>query len=107
MYAVLRLNSFDPAQLADSEEKLQQFDEVHASQPGYLGSVAVDLGEGRRFALNLWESQEHSAAALLVLRPEVGRLLGPLMANPSEFIGAGTVIGGTIDVARHLPGPRH
>jgi hypothetical protein len=43
MYAVLRLNSFDPAQLADSEERLQQFEKVHASQPGYIGSVVVDL----------------------------------------------------------------
>jgi hypothetical protein len=42
--------------------------------------------------LNLWESKEHSAAALSVLGPEVGRLLSPLMSSPSEFIGVGNVI---------------
>ena len=39
----------------------------------------------------LWESEEHSAAALSVVGPEVGRLLEPLMSHPSELIGAGTV----------------
>jgi hypothetical protein len=57
-----------------------------------MGSVVVDREEGRRFLLNLWESEEHSAAALSVLGPQVGRLLGPLMSSPSEFIGAGNVI---------------
>jgi hypothetical protein len=52
----------------------------------------VDLGAGRRFALNLWESEQHSAAALQVLGPEVGRLLDPLMAAPSRLIGTGTVL---------------
>jgi hypothetical protein len=92
MYAVLRLNSFDPHKLASSSETLDAFDKVHSAQPGYLGSVVVDLGEGRRFALNIWESEEHSLAALSVLGPEVKRLLGPLMLEPAAFIGAGTVI---------------
>jgi hypothetical protein len=92
MYAVLRLNSFDPDKLAASGERLEEFDKVHAAQPGYIGSVVVDLGKGRRFVLNLWESKEHSAAALSVLGPEVGRLLSPLMSSPSEFIGVGNVI---------------
>jgi hypothetical protein len=43
MYAVLRLNSFDPAKLAASREQLEEFDRVHAAQPGYVGSVVVDL----------------------------------------------------------------
>lgn len=92
MYAVLRLNSFDEGKLAGASEKLDAFDEIHSAQPGYVGSVVVDLGGGRRFALNLWESEEHSTAALSVLGPEVGRLLGPLMSGPSELIGVGTVI---------------
>ncbi len=92
MYAVLRLNSFDPAKLAVSADLLEEFDKIHAAQPGYVGSVVVDLGAGRRFALNLWESEQHSAAALRVLGPEVGRLLGPLMAAPSQLIGVGPVL---------------
>jgi hypothetical protein len=92
MYAVLRLNSFDPAKLAVSADRLEEFDRIHAAQPGYVGSVVVDLGAGRRFALNLWETEQHSAAALQILAPEVRRLLGPLMAGPSQLIGAGPTI---------------
>ena len=92
MYAVLRLNSFDPAKLMVSADMLVEFDEIHAAQPGYVGSVLVDLGAGRRFALNLWETEQHSGAALQFLGPEVGRLLGPLMAAPSQLIGAGPVL---------------
>jgi len=57
-----------------------------------ISAASCDVGEGRRFVLNLWESKEHSAAALSVLGPEVGLLLGPLMSGPSEFIGVGNVI---------------
>jgi hypothetical protein len=92
MYAVLRLNSFDPVKLAVAADRLQEFDKIHAAQPGYVGSVVVNLGAGRRFVLNLWETEQHGAAALQVLGPEVGRLLGPLMAAPSQLIGAGTVL---------------
>lgn len=92
MYAVLRINTFDPNKLAESSDKLEEFDQVHSAQVGYIGSIVVELGVGRRFALNLWESEEHSAAALAVLGPEVGRLLGPLMSGPSELLGVGTVI---------------
>ena len=42
--------------------------------------------------LNLWESEEYSAAALSVVGPEVGRLLEPLMSRPSQLVGAGTEI---------------
>ena len=45
MYAVLRLNSFDPVKLAVSADRLEEFDKIHAAQPGYVGSVVVDLGE--------------------------------------------------------------
>ena len=33
MYAVVRLNSFDPVKLADSTS-LEQFDQIHRAQPG-------------------------------------------------------------------------
>ena len=73
MYAVLRLNSFDPAKVAVSADRLDEFDKIHAAQSGYVGSVVVELGAGRRFALNLWETEQNSAAALQVLGPEVGQ----------------------------------
>jgi hypothetical protein len=92
MYAVLRLNSFAPDKLAESPDNLQEFDRIHASQPGYAGSIVVDLGSGRRFMVNLWQSEDASKAAFERLIPEVDRLLTPLLSAPSEFIGAGPVI---------------
>ncbi len=92
MYAVVRLNSFDPSKLSASSDTLDQFDRVHAAQPGFLGTVVVDLQAGRRLVVNLWESEGRAAEALSVLGPEVRRLLNPLMSNPSELLGAGTVI---------------
>jgi hypothetical protein len=91
MYAVVRLNSFDPINLAGSAA-LEQFDQIHRTQPGYVGTIVVDLQAGRRLVLNLWESEEDSAAALSVVGPEVGRLLEPFMSHASELVGAGTVI---------------
>lgn len=92
MYAVVRLNSFEANKLAGSADSLKQFDEAHAAQPGYVGSIVVDLQDGRRLVLNLWDSEAHSAAALSVLGPEAARVLNPLMSKPSELIATGPVI---------------
>ncbi len=92
MYAVVRVNSFDSDKLAASAGSLEQFEKAHSAQPGYVGTVVVDLQASRRLVVNLWESQQHSTAALSVLGPDVGRLLNPLMSNPSDLVGVGTVI---------------
>ena len=42
MFAIVRLNSFDPVKLAESTA-LEEFDQIHRSQPGYVGTVVVDL----------------------------------------------------------------
>ncbi len=92
MYAVLRLNHFDLDKLAAAREKLSEFDRIHSAQPGYAGNIVVDLGSGRRVMVNLWESEEAGRTAFARLMPEVDRLLTPLLAAPSEFIGAGPVL---------------
>lgn len=92
MYAVLRINTFDTAKLAASTAQLEEFDRIHASQPGYAGNITVDLGGGRRMVVNLWKSEEDGQAAFAHLRPEVDRLLTPLMSAASEFLGAGPVV---------------
>jgi hypothetical protein len=92
MYAVVRLNSFEANKLAGSADSLKQFDQAHAAQPGYVGSLVVDLQDGRRLVLNLWDSEAHSAAALSVLGPEAARVLNPLMSKASEVIATGRVI---------------
>ncbi len=92
MHAIARLNSYNPDKLAAAADRVDQFDKLHAAQPGYIGSVVVDLQAGRRLVLNLWESEKHSEAALSVLSPEVGRVLNPIMSKPSELVGVGTVL---------------
>ena len=81
-----------PLELSPSGRRVEGVRQIHAAQPGYVGSVVVDLGAGRRFALNLWETEQRSASAMQILSPEVGRLLGPLMAAPSQLIGSGPVL---------------
>lgn len=92
MYAILRVNSFDPEKLAGATDRLEEFDRLHAAQPGAEGSIGVDLGQGRRFVLNLWDGVESSRAGQQVLVPHLQRLLVPLMSQPSEFLGAGPVV---------------
>jgi hypothetical protein len=92
VHAVLRINSFDETKLADAQEDVREFDRIHATQPGFLGNITVDLGEGRRFVLNVWRSAEDAQAGLSVLGREVVRLIEPLMSSPSEIIGTGTII---------------
>ena len=92
LFAIVRLNTFDLDRLGDATQDVEEFDALHARQPGYVGSLVVDLTQGRRLVVNVWQSKEHSEAALAALAPEVGRLLNPLMTAPSEFLGAGVVI---------------
>ena len=92
MYAILRVNTYDPDKLAAAADRMEEFDRLHSAQPGAEGSIGVDLGEGRRFVLNLWESVEASRAGQRVLVPHLQRLLVPLMSEPSQFLGAGPVI---------------
>ena len=92
MYAILRVNTYDPQKLAAAGDRVAEFDRLHAAQPGAEGSIGVDLGEGRRFVLNLWDSVEASRAGQRVLVPQLQRLLVPLMSEPSQFLGSGPVV---------------
>lgn len=91
MHGVLRINSFDPERVAAGAALLGEFDAIHAAQPGFVGTVTVDLGGGRRFVLNLWESDEDRVRGLAALGPAVERLVNPLLREPSELIGVGPV----------------
>ena len=91
MFAIARLNTFDDRRLAASHAKLAEFDRLHASQPGYAGSLTIELDDSTRMTINLWESERDAQAALELLGPEVGRVLSPLMTAPSQLLGAGLV----------------
>lgn len=107
MYAIVRRNSFDPGKVADARASLLEFDRVHAAQSGFIASIVIDEPDGRRLAINLWESERHATAALTTIRPEVGRLLTPLMVRPSELIGVGPVVGTDQLPRRPAPAPTH
>jgi len=99
MYAILRHNTYDTGKLA--EPALAEFQALHTTQPGYVGSIVVDVGGGQRLSVNLWESERDANAGQAVLVPHVQRLLEPLMAAPSRFVGAGEVV--TSDISRTGP----
>ncbi len=100
MYAIVRENTFDTAKLAQGANAMAEFQELHAQQPGYTGTIVVDAGDGRQLSINLWESEEHASAALPAMVPAVRRLVEPMMAAPSRAVGAGPVV--LTDVTRAL-----
>ncbi len=92
MYAIVRETIYDPTKLIRGGDRLAEFQALHARQPGYKGSIVVDAGNGRWLTVNLWETEAHAAAALPAMMPAVQRLLEPMMAGPSQFIGGGPVV---------------
>jgi hypothetical protein len=91
MYAIIRKNTFDSDKLTRAAATLAEFRELHAAQPGYMGSIEIDAGAGQSIVVNLWQTEQDARAGLAVLVPHVQRLLEPLMAGPSQVIGAGEV----------------
>ena len=91
MYAIIRKNAYDPAKLAHAGPALAEFQDLHAAQPGYAGSIDVDAGDGQRIIINLWQTEHDARAGMTVLVPHLRRLLEPLMAGPSQLLGVGEV----------------
>ena len=91
-FAIVRLSTFDEARLVGAAAAVDEFQRLHASQPGYAGTINVDIGSGRRLAVNLWESEADAGAARESLRSAIDALLGEVMTG-SSLIGAGPVLG--------------
>lgn len=91
-YAIIRRTAYRVDALEQVTRALDEFQDVHAQQPGYAGTIVVDTGGGNWLTVNLWDSQEAASAALPVMVPVVRRLLEPMAHAPSEVIGAGRVI---------------
>lgn len=89
-YAIVRLSTFDDSKLAQSPADYAQFQRRHAALPGYAGSISVDLGAGRRLAVNLWRSEEDGDSARESLRDTIAALLGDALTG-SQLIGAGPI----------------
>ena len=64
MYAVVRETLYNPDRLGHASSELDEFQRLHAAQPGYEGNVVVDTTDGRRMTLTRWASEAHSTAAV-------------------------------------------
>ena len=92
MYAVFRENTY-PADLELNEDpNFREFQQKHAEQSGYMGTVVTDTGAGRYLSITLWATEADMKAAREALGFVVGRLLDPLMTAPSKLLGTGRVI---------------
>ena len=92
MVAVLRETTYDPDKLRQGQAQMDEFAALRDRQPGFVGLIAVDAGDGRRLTLGLWESEEQAMAARAVLEPESQRLMGPLSTVPGRFLAQGPVL---------------
>ncbi len=92
MYVVVRELRYDPAKLSSAAGQLAEFQELHASQPGYLGSLSVEAGDGRRIVVNVWETEAQAFAGREALEPAVHRLIEPFLMAPAALLGAGPVV---------------
>jgi hypothetical protein len=92
VYAIVRKNTYDPVKLERGRDQLARFDEMHAQQPGFRGTLTIDVGQNSNVLINLWDSREAAKAGLEQMRPAVGELMEPLLATESVLIGEGTVV---------------
>ncbi len=91
MYAIVRHYPYDTTKRGGQDRALAEVQALHASQPGYAGSLVIDDGH-RLIAVNLWDTEQAAAAGRVAIGPQVQHLLEPLMAGPSELIAAGEVL---------------
>lgn len=103
MHAVVRETTYAAGTQIEETDAFQQFQDAHASLPGYSGTVVVNAGNGRFYTLTLWESAEAMAAAREAIGPMVTRALEPLMTEPSRLLGTGPVV--VNDLATRKDGP--
>ena len=92
MYAVFRENTYPNELELDRDQNFREFQEKHADQPGYLGTVVADTGNGRHLSITLWATEAEMKAAREALGPVIGSLLDPLMVSPSKLLGTGRVV---------------
>ena len=98
MHAIVRRFTYDSAMISHTGQALAAAQQLHAAQPGYVGSIVVD--DGQHFiAVNLWQSEHHATAGRAAIGAQVQRLLEPLMTTPSELLGTGEVA--ATDLADH------
>jgi len=91
MYAVVRETIYPPDRPLAERPEFTAFQDAHAAQPGYRGTIVTHLGDGRHVTVTLWDTAEHMDAARNAIGPAVKRLIEPLMAQPTRLLGTGEV----------------
>lgn len=91
MYAIVRRITLPTEIDASGSRDLREFQAVHERQPGFIGALEVDEGDGRRLLVNLWESREAAEAGRRNVAPVAATKVVPQAAEPPEFIAAGPV----------------
>ena len=92
MYAVFRETSYLPGTKIEDTTAFIEFQDKHAKQAGYKGTVVTDAGEGHYLTVTLWEDEKAMNDARKELGPLVEKLLSPIMTSQAKLIGAGIVV---------------
>jgi len=92
MYAVFRETTYATDEKIEETEAFKTFQDKHAKQPGYLGTVVTNVGEGRYLTVTLWQSKKNMDDARDALAPIVDDLLNPFMTAPSKLLGTGPIV---------------
>ena len=103
MYAVFRETRYASGGKIVATAGYQQFNDAHAAQPGYRGTLIADVGDGRLLTVTLWETAESMAAAREALGSVVARTLEPRMQAPAILLGTGEVVMSDLATTRGTP----
>ena len=69
-------------------ESLRKFNEVHWQQPGFLGSLSVEIDHGEAVIVNFWSDRQSAEAALPRMVPVVERLWSRYSQASPSFLEA-------------------
>ena len=98
MYAVVRETTYSEDRPLAERPEFTAFQDAHAAQPGYRGTIVTHLGNGRHVTVTLWDTAEHMRAAREAIGPTVKTLIEPLMSQPTRLLGTGEVAYCDIDI---------
>jgi hypothetical protein len=92
MFAVIRDTTYPADKPLGQRLEFKSFQDKHAAQPGYRGTIVTHLGNGRHITVTLWDTVEHMNAAREAIGPVVKTLIEPIMTAPAELLGTGDVV---------------
>jgi hypothetical protein len=98
MYAVIRETTYATNKPLGERPQFKTFQEAHAEQPGYRGTIVTHLGDGRHLTVTLWDTAAHMNAARDAIGPAVKALIDSIMTAPTRLLGTGEVAYTDIDV---------